>query len=305
MNNGFISCAGLVSALVAVSAVGSSLKTFGVFAVVFGFIYATAAALALFLPVWSLSYILMWTGLAVIMNLAMYFLSDKLVLASYRARIVTAEEAPELHALVSEVAAAAGLPMPKVAIMAEKSPNAFATGRNPKHAAVCFTTGILELLSTNELKGVVAHEMSHVKNRDTLVMTAVATVAAFFAYIIQFGGMAAGSRDDRNPGGSIFAYLAFAIAGSIAAALLRAFVSRRREYGADATGAGLLHDASGLSNALLKLDYASQGRPMRVAKEASAHLFIVNPFAGGRAVGLFRSHPPIPDRVRRLERLDL
>jgi len=285
------------------STLGSSLKTFGVFAVVFGFIYAAAAVLALFLPVWSLSYILMWTALAVLMNVAMYFLSDKLVLASYRARLVTQDEAPELHALVSVVAAAAGLPKPKVAVMQESSPNAFATGRNPQHAVVCFTTGILGLLSPNELRGVVAHEMSHVKNRDTLVMTAVATVAAFFAYIIQFGGMAASSRDSRNGGGSLLAYFAFAIAGTIAAAVLRAFVSRRREYGADATGAGLLHDSSGLANALLKLDYASRGKPMRVARDASAHLFIVNPFSASRAAGLFRSHPPIQDRVRRLERL--
>jgi heat shock protein HtpX len=287
------------------SAVRSTLKTVGVFLVVFAFMYAIAGALALFLPVWSLSYVLLWTAIAAAMNIAMYFFADRIVLAGYRAKVVTPQEAPALHALVGEVSAAAGLPKPKVAIMSEASPNAFATGRSPAHAVVCFTTGILDLLTEHELRGVVAHELSHVKNRDTLVMTAVATVAAFFAYIIQFGGVAASSDDGRGGhGGNIFAYLAFAILGSIAAVLLRAFVSRRREFGADATGAALLRDSTGLSKALLKLDYAARGRPMRVARDASAHLFIVNPFAGRRAAGLFHSHPPISDRVRRLERLD-
>ncbi len=285
------------------SAVGSAAKTVGVFAVVFLIIYAVAGALALFLPVWSLSYILLFTGVAVLLNLVTYFLSDKLVLMSYRVRLAAPEEAPELHALVERVAKAAGVPKPKVGIMREGSPNAFATGRNPKRGVVCFTTGILDLLTPHELEGVVAHELSHVKNRDTLVMTAVATVAAFFAYAIQFGGMAAASRGGRSGGGGIVAYLLLSLVAGIAAALIRAFVSRRREYGADRTGASILHDSTGLSKALLKLDYASRGRPMRVAREASAHLFIVNPFSGQRAAGLFRSHPPISDRVYQLEKL--
>lgn len=274
------------------------------FAVVFLIIYAVAGAIALFLPVWSLGYMLMFTAFASLLNLGTYFLSDKLVMMSYGVRQVSREEAPQLHALVEEVARAAEIPKPKVGIMREGSPNAFATGRNPQHAVVCFTTGILDLLSEAELKGVVAHELSHVKNHDTLVMTAVATVAAFFAYLIQFGGLAASSRDGRG-GGNILLYLLFAFAGSIAALLIRAFVSRRREYGADETGAKILNDSAGLSNALLKLDYASRGRPMRVAREASAHLFIVNPLTAQRAAGLFHSHPPIADRVRRLERLGL
>jgi heat shock protein HtpX len=284
------------------SVIRSTLKTFGVFAVVFLFIYLIAGALAFFMPVWSLSYMLLWTGIAFLMNVAMYFLSDKIVLMSYRARIVSEQEAPDLHALVAEIATAAGLPKPRVAMMQEGSPNAFATGRNPEHAVVCFTTGILDLLTKDELKGVVAHEMSHVKNRDTLVMTAVATVAAFFAYAIQFGGMATSSRDGR--GGGIVGYIAFAILGSIVAMLIRAFVSRKREYGADLTGAALIHDSKGLQKALLKLEYASKRRPMRVAKQASAHLFIVNPFAGARVSGLFMSHPPIRDRVARLNKLE-
>ncbi len=278
-------------------------KTLGVFAVVFLLIYAVAGALALFLPVWSLGYIVLWTGFAVVLNLVTYFLSDKLVLLTYRVRLVSAEEAPELHALVLRVAAAAGVPKPKVGIMREGSPNAFATGRNPNRGVVCFTTGILDLLTPHELEGVVAHELSHVKNRDTLVMTAVATVAAFFAYIIQFGGMAATSRGNRG-GGGILAYILLSVVAGIAAALIRAFVSRRREYGADRTGASVLHDSTGLSKALLKLDYASRGKPMHVAREASAHLFIVNPFSGSRVHGLFLSHPPISDRVRELEKLD-
>lgn len=284
---------------------GSSLaKTVGVFCVVFLVIYGVAGALALFLPVWSLGYILTWTGVAVLLNLVTYFLSGKIVLWSYRVRLLGTEEAPELQALVQRVAKAAGLPAPKVGIMQEGSPNAFATGRNPKRAVVCFTTGILDLLTPHELEGVVAHEISHVKNRDTLVMTAVATVAAFFAYTIQFGGMAAASRGSRSGGGGLVAYLLLSLVAGIAAALIRAFVSRRREYGADRTGASILHDSTGLSKALLKLDYANRGRPMRVAREASAHLFIVNPFSGRGAAGLFLSHPPIADRVRQLERLD-
>lgn len=285
------------------STAASFAKTFGVFAVVFLIIYAVAGALALFMPVWSLSYILMFTGLAVALNLVTYFLSDRLVLMGYRVRIVAPEAAPELHALVERVAKAAGVPKPKVGVMQEGSPNAFATGRNPKRGVVCFTTGILDLLTPHELEGVVAHEISHVKNRDTLVMTAVATVAAFFAYIIQFGGMAATSRGGRG-GGGIAAYLLLSLVAGIAAALIRAFVSRRREYGADRTGASILHDSTGLSKALLKLDYASRGKPMRVAREASAHLFIVNPFSGRRVGGLFMSHPPIAERVRQLEKLD-
>ena len=285
------------------SQASSFAKTFGVFAVVFLIIYAVAGALALFLPVWSLGYILMFTGFAVALNLVTYFLSDKLVLMGYRVRLVAPEEAPELHALVERVAKAAGVPKPKVGVMREGSPNAFATGRNPKRGVVCFTTGILDLLTPHELEGVVAHELSHVKNRDTLVMTAVATVAAFFAYIIQFGGMAATSRGGRG-GGGIAAYILLSLVAGIAAALIRAFVSRRREYGADRTGASILHDSTGLSKALLKLDYANRGKPMRVAREASAHLFIVNPFSGRRVGGLFQSHPPIAERVRQLGELD-
>lgn len=283
------------------SAIASTLKAAAVFGIVFAFMYAIAFALAFFLPVWSLSYVLLWTGVAVLMNLIMYFGAHRIVLWSYRARVVTREEAPQLYGIIEEVAGTAGLPVPKVAIMHEASPNAFATGRSPSHSVVCFTTGILERLSENELRGVVAHELSHVKNRDTLVMTAVATVAAFFAYIIQFGGIAASSRDNRA--GGIAAYIAFAILGSIAAALIRAFVSRRREYGADASAAHLLRDSTGLQNALLKLDYAPRGRPMRTAHEASAHLFIVNPLTASRLGGLMHTHPAIEDRVARLQRL--
>jgi heat shock protein HtpX len=283
------------------SSLGSSLKTLGVFAVVFLIIYAVAGAIALFVPVWSLSYILIFTAFAVLMNLFTYFASDKLVLMSYRVKMVSPQEAPELHAIVEDVARAAGVPKPKVGIVSESSPNAFATGRNPEHAVVCFTTGLLKILQPNELRGVVAHELSHVKNRDTLVMTAVATVAAFFAYIIQFGGYAAASRG-RNGGGLITMLLLYLVAG-LAAMLIRSFVSRRREYGADATGASVLGDSRGLQNALLKLDYASRGRPMRVAHEASAHLFIVNPLSGRSVAGLFMSHPPIESRVARLQQL--
>jgi heat shock protein HtpX len=285
------------------SAAGSTLRAIAVFGTVFALMYAIALALSLFLPVWGLAYVLLWTGLAFVMNLGMYFGAHRIVLWSYGARVVDRTQAPQLYGLVEQVAQAASIPVPRVAIMNDPSPNAFATGRNPRHAVVCFTTGILNQLNERELKGVVAHELSHVKNHDTLVMTAVATVAAFFAYIIQFGGAAASSRDNR--GGGLVAMILFAILGTLAALLIKAFVSRRREYRADATAARLLGDASGLSNALLKIDYAARGRPMRVAHEASAHLFIVNPLTRRGIAGLFSTHPPIPDRVDRLQQMRL
>lgn len=283
------------------SAAGSIGRTFGLFTLVFAIMLAIAWALAYVLSAWSLSFFLVFALIAVAINIVTYYASSALVLRSYRCKVVSEQEAPELHRLVAEVAQAAGIPKPRVAIMPSSAPNAFATGRNPKHAVVAYTTGILELLNEKELRGVTAHELGHVKNYDTLVMTATATVSAFIAYAIYFAGMSAASR---GRGGGLGAMLVSYFIGMFVAALIRAFVSRRREYGADATGAALLGDSTGLQNALLKLDYATKGRPMRQAREASAHLFIVNPFSGGRAgsflAGITRSHPPIEKRVERL-----
>ncbi|HEX9710895.1 MAG TPA: M48 family metalloprotease [Candidatus Thermoplasmatota archaeon] len=283
------------------TAAGSIARTFGLFTLVFAVMFAIAWALAFVLSAWSLSFFLVFAVIAVLINLFTYYASSALVLRGYRCKVVSEQEAPELHKMVAEVAVAAGVPKPKVAIMPSASPNAFATGRNPKHAVVAYTTGILELLNEKELRGVTAHELGHVKNYDTLVMTATATVSAFIAYAIYFAGMSAASR---GRGGGFGAMIIAYFAGMLVAALIRTFVSRRREYGADATGSRILGDTTGLQNALLKLDYATKGRPMKQAREASAHLFIVNPLSGRQAgsmvAGLFMSHPPLEKRVARL-----
>jgi heat shock protein HtpX len=284
-----------------VSSAGSILKTIGVFTFVFVLMWAIAALLGALLSAWSIGWFIAWSAAALAVNLFTYFLSDRIALWSHRVRLVGPQEAPQLHAIVEEVAREAGIPKPRVGIMQEPSPNAFATGRNPKHAVVVCTTGLLGLLNPHELKGVLAHEVSHVSNRDTLVMTAVATIAAFLAYAIQFGGRAAAARQ-RNIGMAIAIILLSYIGGMLAAILIRMFVSRRREFKADATGAHLLGDATGLQNALLKLDYATRQVPMRTAKASTAHLFIANPF-GSAVSGLFASHPPIPQRIERLSRL--
>jgi heat shock protein HtpX len=281
------------------TAAGSITRTFGLFTLVFVIMFAIAWGLAFFLSFWSLSFFVIFALFALVLNVFTYYASSKLVLRSYRCKVVSEQEEPELHQMVADVAEAAGIPKPKIAIMPSASPNAFATGRNPQHAVVAYTTGILDLLKPNELKGVTAHELGHIKNYDTLVMTATATVSAFIAYAIMFAGMSA-NRGRGGFGTMIAAY----ILGMLAAALIRAFVSRRREFGADETGTAILGDSTGLQNALLRLDYATKGRPMKQAREASAHLFIVNPLAGGRGAsfvaGMFRSHPPIEKRVARM-----
>jgi heat shock protein HtpX len=286
------------------NALGSSLRTVAVFTFVFVFMWALAAGLSLFLPVWGMTWFLLWSAIALLVNLFTYFASDRIVLWSYRVRLVEPAEAPDLHAVVEEVAAAAGVPKPRVGIMEESSPNAFATGRNPRHAVVACTTGLLRLMDREELKGVLAHEIGHVRNRDTLVMTATATIAAFFAYAIQFAGQAAASRGRAGGSGLATGLLAY-IGGMIAATLIRAFVSRSREFKADATGARLAGGSRGLQSALLKLDDATRGVPMKTAKEASAHMFIVNPLTGQHVYSLFRSHPPMEKRIERLRELGI
>lgn len=283
------------------SSAGSVLRTVFVFSFVFIVMWAIAVVLGIFLSAWSIGWFIAFSAIALLMNLFTYFASDKLVLWSYRVRIVEPAQEPRLHRMIEEIAREAGIPKPRIGIFKESSPNAFATGRNPKHAVVAFTTGILSLMSEEELKGVAAHEISHVKNRDTLIMTAVATVAAFFAYAVQFGGRAAAARQ-RNAANAIAIIILSYIGGLIAAMLIRAFVSRRREYKADATGAKIVGDSRGLSSALLKLDYATRKIPMKTAREASAHLFIANPW--GKAAGIFMSHPPIEKRVERLRQME-
>jgi heat shock protein HtpX len=240
---------------------------------------------------------------ALLMNFASYWFSDKIILTMYGAREVSLREAPELHRVVQRLAQRAGIPMPRVYIIPSDAPNAFATGRNPQHGAVAVTEGILRLLDEDELAGVLAHELGHIRNRDTLIMTVAATLAGaitMLAHMAQWGAMFGfGRRDDDDSAGGVLGLLLMAILAPIAATLIQLAISRAREYFADSTGAAVAGSPSGLARALEKLHYASQRRPLE-ANPATAHLFIVNPLAGGSWVNLFSTHPPIEERIRRL-----
>ncbi len=245
-------------------------------------------------------------GLAVIMNFGSYWFSDKIVLSMYRAQPVTEAEAPELHAIVRTLVQKAGMPMPKVYIIPEETPNAFATGRNPEHAVVAVTQGILRILSRDELSGVIAHELAHIRHRDMLTGTIVATIAGAISMLAQmaqwaliFGG---GRRDDDRDGSPIVA-LVMMIVAPIAAMLVQMAISRAREFEADTGGAQIAGNPSGLANALLKLEKGSQIVPMTDARPATAHMFIVNPLTGGGLMKLFSTHPPIAERVARLNEM--
>ena len=244
--------------------------------------------------------------LATVMNLFAYWFSDRIVLMMYRAKPVDEATAPALYRTVRRLAERGNLPMPKVYIIPEASPNAFATGRNPHHAAVAATQGLLQTMNEEELEGVIAHELSHVGNRDILISTIAATIAGaimIFARMAQwaaiFGG---GSRDDREGGGNPLALLLVAILGSVAAVMLQAAISRSREYQADASGANLSGNPMGLAHALGQLQRATQRVPMN-ANPATAHMFIVNPFKGGGLLSMFSTHPPVEERIARLEKM--
>ncbi|MHB8837318.1 MAG: zinc metalloprotease HtpX [Candidatus Methylomirabilia bacterium] len=237
------------------------------------------------------------------MNFVSYWFSDKIVLKMYGARPVEAAEAPELHAMVERLARRAGLPLPKVCIMDEDQPNAFATGRNPEHGVVAVTTGIMRILSREELEGVLAHELAHIKNRDILVGTVAAAIAGAISYLAQMAQWAAlfgGRQDDEGEGGNPIAALVMMIVGPIAAMLIQMAISRSREYGADAGAAAISGEPRPLANALRKLQEASRVIPMH-ASPATAHMFIVSPLSGGGISRLFSTHPPMEERVARLE----
>jgi heat shock protein HtpX len=244
---------------------------------------------------------------ALLMNFASYWFSDKIVLSMYGAREVSLNEAPDLYRLVQRLAQRAGIPMPRVYIIPSDAPNAFATGRNPQHGAVAVTEGILRTLDTDELAGVLAHELGHIRNRDTLIMTVAATLAGaitMLAHMAQWGAIFGfGRRDEEDSGGGgMLSLLFMAILAPIAATLIQLAISRSREFFADSTGAAIAGSPSGLARALEKLHYASQRLPMD-ANPATAHLFIVNPLTGGSLVNLFSTHPPIEERIRRLRRI--
>lgn len=246
-------------------------------------------------------------GLAGIMNFGSYWYSDRMVLSMHGARAVSEQDAPELYRAVRELARRADMPMPAVYIMESDTPNAFATGRDPEHAAVAATTGLLRLMNSEELNGVLAHELSHVRHRDTLISAIAATFAGAIAMIANmaqwamlFGGLRGGDRDE---GGGIVGALATMILAPIAATLIQLAVSRSREYGADAGGAELSGNPLGLASALRKLEQANHAQPMESAAShpATAHLFIVNPLSGLNMAKLFSTHPPTEERIRRLE----
>ena len=248
-----------------------------------------------------------------LMNLGTYFFSDKLVLAMYRAKPLGEQEAPQVYRVVREIASRSHLPMPKLYWIPTATPNAFATGRSPNHAAVAVTSGLLELMNEEELKGVLAHELSHVKNRDTLVMTIAAAIAGaimWLAHMAQWGLFWGGSRRDegenRNAGAlQLVVLLLVIILAPIAAMLIQMAISRTREYGADDAGAHLAGSPYGLADALGKLDRAARAYPLPNANPATAHLFIVNPLSAGSIANLFSTHPPIEERIRRLRSMRL
>jgi heat shock protein HtpX len=267
-----------------------------------------------------LSAILIWAGGAIggkngalialiiagVMNFVSYWWSDKIVLSMYGGKEVSQDDAPELYNTIHELAQNAGLPMPRVYITPQEAPNAFATGRNPEHSAVAVTNGILRLLSREELKGVLAHELTHIKNRDILIGSIAATIAgaiSYLAYMAQWAAIFGGAGGGRGRG-NIFTLLVMIIVAPLAAMIIRMAISRTREYGADKGGAQICGNPLYLANALRKLGQASGRTPLKVNEqvaESTAHMLIVSPLFGGGFASLFSTHPPVEERIARLE----
>ena len=240
--------------------------------------------------------------LAAVMNLGSWWFSDRIVLSMYGARELSQSDAPELYATVHDLALAAGMPMPRLYMVPSEAPNAFATGRSPSHAAVAVTEGIMRMLSRAELRAVLAHELSHVRNRDTLISAIAATLAGVIlmvARMAQFGALFGGLRRDDRDGASGLELLVMIVVAPLAAMLIQMAVSRSREYQADASGAHISHSPNDLTSALEKIASAS-GRLTLPAGPATAHLWIVNPLHGSWIANLFSTHPPVEERIRRL-----
>jgi heat shock protein HtpX len=250
---------------------------------------------------WGESGLMVAFVFSVAMNFGSYFFSDKIALRIYRAKQVDRQEAPRLHSMVEFLAGRAGIPVPKIYLVPSDSPNAFATGRNPQHASVAVTRGALSLLDENELSGVLAHEISHIKNRDILISSIAATLAGMIMWISHMARFAMffGGGRDRDGGGGILGDLAMVILAPIAALLIQMWISRTREYQADAGGAAIAGNPRGLASALQKLANYSKRLPMD-ASPSTAHMFIVHPFSGRSLASLFSTHPPTHKRIERL-----
>ncbi len=239
------------------------------------------------------------------MNFFSYWFSDRIVLSMYGARQIEERDDPRFYGIIRQLALRANLPMPKVYLIDSETPNAFATGRNQEHAAVAATSGILRILNEEELAGVMAHELAHVKNRDILISTLAATFAGaitYLAHMAQWAAIFGGGRRDDNEGGGVFGMLFMAILAPIAAMLIQMAISRSREFGADAGGAHISGNPLSLANALQKLETANQRIPME-ATTATAHMFIVNALTGGGLMTLFSTHPPMAERIARLQEM--
>jgi heat shock protein HtpX len=241
----------------------------------------------------------LFLGIALLINLGSYFFSDKMALAMSRAKPVSEAEAPKLYEAVRELTTRAGLPMPRLYVIPQDQPNAFATGRNPKHSAVAVTRGILSLLSADELRGVLAHELTHIRNRDILIQSVASAIGAaitYLAYMLLWFG-----SDDESPL-SLVASLALVLLAPIAATIIQLAISRQREFAADAGGAEICGNPESLASALLRLEQGATAMPMQV-NQAAEPLYIVRPFAGKGIAGLFSTHPPIEERVKRLRQM--
>jgi heat shock protein HtpX len=241
-------------------------------------------------------------GMSIVMNFASYFFSDKIALRMYRAQEATREQAPGLYRIMEFLCARGGIPMPRIFIIPDESPNAFATGRNPQHASVAVTQGAMRLLNEEELAGVLAHEISHVKNRDILISSVAATLAGMIMWIAnmaRFTAMFGGGRDRDDDGGGALGGLAAMIVAPFAAMLIQMWISRTREYQADASGAAVAGSPNGLASALQKLESYSKRIPMD-ASPSTAHMFIMHPFTGSSLMNLFSTHPPTQKRIERL-----
>ncbi|MFC1769108.1 zinc metalloprotease HtpX [Nanoarchaeota archaeon] len=257
---------------------------------------------------WSQTGLIIALVFVVLLNFAAYFFSDKIALGIYHAKPVTENEQPKLYGIVREVAHLAHVPMPKVYVIPSESPNAFATGRNPKHAAVAATHGIMNLLTHDELKGVIAHEIAHIKNRDILIQSVAATIAGVITFVATmarwgalFGGF--GGRDGDSSG--LIEFLAIAILAPILAVILQLALSRNREYQADATGAKFIHNPHVLADALHKLDTSIKKHPMGTGSASTAHMFIANPFRLKNIFAILSTHPPMEKRIQKLREMRL